>query len=138
MHVEERHIPARTVAVVRGIGREADVEAVRRPMYQHMVLHELVGGPSILRFHPDHSLDAMVVSHGGFDGDDMCEVELLPAGRYAVAEYEGPAAGVPKARRDFLAAVRRVGLHPRGPMLQVHLMDEIDGVTEQQFQVLVG
>jgi DNA gyrase inhibitor GyrI len=139
VQVRVERLPPRTVAVIRGIPRESEVEDVRRPMYQHMVQHELVGGPSILRFEQGRSspVDALVVTHNGFDGDAVCEVEVLPAGRYGIVDYEGPVGGLAKARHDFLSAVARANLRPKGPVLQVHHMDEVDGVTEQQFQVMV-
>jgi hypothetical protein len=139
VQVRVETLPARAVAVVAGIPRESDVEAVRRPLYQHMILHELIGGPSILRFHsPSGPLDALVVTYAGYDGDEMARVEVLPAGRYAVADYEGPVSGLPRARQEFLAALGAARLRPKGLLLQVHHMDEVDGATEQQFQSWLG
>jgi hypothetical protein len=126
--LRERH-----VCVVPHVGSLADVDRTRRPLYRHMVINELVGGPSILRFWPDGRLDALVQTHAGFDGDEACSVERLDAGRFAVADYEGPEEGLPAAREAILAWARRHGTP--GPLLQVHLMDAMDGITEQQLQV---
>ena len=59
----------------------------------------------------------------------------LPAGRYAVLDYEGHPEGLPKARAHLLDWVRRRHLQPAGAVLQVHLMDPIDGIVEEQIQV---
>lgn len=132
-------LPERPVAVVRHPGPVETIDATRRPLYRHMILHELVGGPSIIRF-PDAStpsagVDALVLTHLGFDGDDVCRVEHLPAGRYAVLDYEGPPAGLPAARSHLLSWLEAQTLRQAGPLLQVHLMDAIDGIVEEQLQV---
>lgn len=133
------HLPERHVAVVHHEGPAETVDTTRRPVYQHMVIHELVGGPSILRWldppQGKRVVDALVVTHAGFDGDEVCRLDVLPAGEYAVADYEGPAAGLAPARVELAAWVRSQGRRPAGPLLQVHLMDEMDGVVEQQLQV---
>ncbi|HJQ93215.1 MAG TPA: GyrI-like domain-containing protein, partial [Candidatus Thermoplasmatota archaeon] len=121
----------RPVAVVQHRGPVETIDETRRPLYRHMVINELVGGPSIIRFldppRGDHQVDALVLTHAGFEGDEVCRIEVLPAGRYAVLDYEGHPEGLPKARKDLLDWVRRHRLHPAGPVLQVHLMDPIDG-----------
>lgn len=138
MQVRVEHLKERWVCVVQHHGPAEAIDTTRRPLYRHMIQHELVGGPSILRhLEPpvgDRHVDALVVTHAGFDGDEICTVEQLASGRYAVADYEGPADGLPKARHDFVAEAHRHG-KAAGPVLQVHLMDEMDGVTEQQFQM---
>lgn len=132
-------LPERHVAVCIHHGPADTVDQTRRPLYQHMIIHELVGGPSILRWlEPpvgDRVVEALVMTHVGFEGDAMCRMEVLPAGSYAVADYEGPAAHLAAARQDFLRNVRANGHVAAGPVLQVHHMDEVDGVTEQQLQV---
>jgi effector-binding domain-containing protein len=129
----------RVVAAVPHHGPVETIDDTRRPLYRHMILNELVGGPSIIRFldapRGDHHVDALVMTHVGFDGDEVCRLEHLPAGRYAVADYEGPPDGLADARRRLLDWVRREGLRPAGPVLQVHLMDPIDGIVEEQLQV---
>lgn len=129
----------RTVAVVEHRGPVDTIDETRRPLYRHMVLNELVGGPSIVRWldRPvgDRQVDALVLTHAGFEGDEVCEVEHLPAGRYAVLDYEGHPEGLPKARQALLDWVRRSHLQAAGPVLQVHLMDPIDGIVEEQLQV---
>jgi hypothetical protein len=128
----------RWVCVVEHAGPLATVDQTRRPLYRHMILHELVGGPSILRFLDppcaSRAVDALVVTHAGFDGDEACRVERLSPGRYALLDYEGPEEGLPAARAHLLAWAQRHG-GAAGPLLQVHLMDALDGVTEQQLQV---
>jgi DNA gyrase inhibitor GyrI len=140
LHVRTAQLPERPVCVVAHHGRVEDIDATRRPLYRHMIMHELVGGPSIIRFlaEPtgDHAVDALVVTHLGFDGDEVCAVEHLPAGNYAVADYEGPPDGLALARERFatwLAANARPG-----DMLQVHLMDPIDDIVEEQLQAFLG
>lgn len=129
----------RTVAVVEHHGPVDTIDETRRPLYRHMILNELVGGPAIVRWLDppagDRQVDALVTTHVGFDGDEVCRVETLPAGRYAVLDYEGHPEGLPKARAELLDWVRRQRLRPAGPVLQVHLMDPIDGIVEEQFQV---
>lgn len=130
----------RPVAVVAHHGHVETIDATRRPLYRHMILHELVGGPSIIRYleepKGDHHVDALVLTHLGFDGDEVCKVEHLPAGRYAVLDYEGLPAGL-HAARDRLKAWAAQHGGARGPVLQVHLMDPIDGHVEEQLQVLM-
>lgn len=132
-------LPERHVAVVEHRGPAESVDATRRPLYQHMIIHELVGGPSILRFldppQGDRHVDALVTTHPGFEGDAVCRMEVLPAGPYVVGEFEGPVVHLAAARKAILAWARDAGHHELGPVLQVHLMDPIDGVTEQQLQV---
>jgi DNA gyrase inhibitor GyrI len=132
-------LPERPVAVVHHEGPPETVDRTRRPLYRHMVLNELVGGPSILRWlEPPQGkriVDALVITHLGFEGDAVCRMETLPAGQYAVLDYEGPPSGLEQARQHLRAWVQRQGRKPAGPLLQVHLMDEVDGVTEQQLQL---
>lgn len=129
----------RVVAVVQHVGPVERIDETRRPLYRHMVMHELVGGPSILRWLDppvgDRVVDALVTTHAGFEGDEVCQVEHLPAGRHAVLDYEGDPAGLPKARDHLLEWLRRKKLRAAGPVLQVHLMDPIDGIVEEQLQV---
>ena len=129
----------RVVAVVQHVGPVERIDETRRPLYRHMILHELVGGPSILRWLDppvgDRVVDALVTTHAGFEGDEVCQVEHLPAGRHAVLDYEGDPAGLPKARDHLLEWLRRKKLRAAGPVLQVHLMDPIDGIVEEQLQV---
>ncbi len=132
-------LPERRVAVRRHDDGPDTIESTRRPMYQHMIMHELVGGPSVLRFRGDDAIDVLIGATCGFEGDDELRVEILPAGRYAVADFEGPVDTLAPARRAFLHAVTTHpdGTVPQGDVLQVHLMDEYEGETEQQFQVMV-
>jgi len=138
--VEPRIEPLRErwVCVVEHRGPVATVDATRRPLYRHMIIHELVGGPSILRFldHPtaDRVVDALVVTHTGFEGDEVCRIERLPGGPHAVLDYEGPEEGLPKVRAQIHEWARRHG-KVAGPLLQVHIMDPMDGIIEQQLQV---
>src|SRR5688572_4686282 len=85
--LKERH-----VAVVEHHGPVETIDQTRRPLYRHMIIHELVGGPSIIRFldHPkgDRQVDALVMTHAGFEGDEVCRIAVLPKGPYAVADYE--------------------------------------------------
>lgn len=131
----------RPVAVVPHRGPPETIDETRRPLYRHMIIHELVGGPSIIRFldHPsgDHQVDALVLTHLGFEGDDVCSIEVLPAGRHAVLDYEGPPEGLSEARRHLLAWAQSQG-PVAGPVLQVHHMDPIDGIVEEQLQVLLA
>ena len=107
-----------------------------------MVQNELVGGPSIIRFlepaRGARQVDALVLTHLGFDGDEVARIEHLPGGRHAVLDYEGPESGLATARGALLAWVRGKGLHRAGPVLQVHHMDAIDGIVEEQLQVLLS
>jgi hypothetical protein len=134
VQVRAEELRERFVCVVPHAGTLAEVDKTRRPLYRHMVVQELVGGPSILRFWPDGRLDALVQTHAGFDGDEVCTVERLAPGPYAVLDYEGPEEGLAEARERILAWVKAKG-HPARPLLQVHLMDAMDGIVEQQFQV---
>lgn len=128
----------RPVAVVAHHGPVATIDATRRPLYRHMILNELVGGPSIIRFldapRGDHQVDALVLTHVGFDGDEVCQLETLPAGRYAVLDFEGDPEGLAAARVRLAAWADRHGGRA-GPVLQVHLMDAIEGIVEEQLQV---
>lgn len=128
----------RPVAVVAHHGPVDTIDATRRPLYRHMILNELVGGPSIIRFLPqprgDHHVDALVLTHLGFDGDEVCRVEHLPGGRYAVLDYEGPVEGLDAARKHLRSWAARHG-GAQGPVLQVHHMDAIDGIVEEQLQI---
>lgn len=129
----------RPVAVVQHRGPVETIDETRRPLYRHMIIHELVGGPSIIRFldapHGDRQVDALVLTHVGFDGDEVCRIETLPAGRYAVLDYEGHPEGLAAARTRLVEWVQRRRLRRAGPVLQVHLMDPIDGIVEEQLQV---
>lgn len=131
----------RPVAVVAHHGPVETIDQTRRPLYRHMIVHELVGGPSVIRFldapRGDHQVDALVLTHLGFDGDEVCQVEALPAGRYAVLDYQGPPAGLPDARRRLVEWAQRHG-GKAGPVLQVHHMDPIEGEVEEQLQVLLA
>ncbi len=128
----------RPVCVVPHVGPVETIDETRRPLYRHMVINELVGGPSIVRFldppQGDHEVDALVVTHLGFDGDEVCRVEQLPAGQYAVADYEGPTDGLATARKRLREWLGKHHKHA-GTILQVHLMDPIDGIVEEQLQV---
>ena len=132
----------RPVAVVPHHGPAETIDLTRRPLYRHMIIHELVGGPSIIRFldppRGEHQVDALVLTHVGFDGDEVCRIETLPGGRYAVLDYEGRPEGLAAARARLAAWVRGKGLQAGGPILQVHLMDPIDGIVEEQLQVPVS
>jgi DNA gyrase inhibitor GyrI len=140
--VRIEHLPERTVAVVEHHGPVETIDATRRPLYRHLIIHELVGGPSIIRFldepRGDRQVDALVTTHVGFDGDDVVRVERLPAGRYAVLHYEGPPEGLAEARGRLRAWLARAGRTAAGPLLQVHHMDPVDGVLEEQLQVYLG
>jgi effector-binding domain-containing protein len=135
-------LKGRPVAVVAHRGPVETIDDTRRPLYRHMIIHELVGGPSIIRFldppNGDHEVDALVLTHVGFDGDDVCRIETLPAGRYATLDYKGRPDGLAAARARLADWVRRQGLRAMGPILQVHLMDPIDGIVEEQLQVPVA
>jgi effector-binding domain-containing protein len=143
--VEEPHVKElkeRHVAVVQHRGPVETIDETRRPLYRHMIIHELVGGPSIIRFLDvpvgEHQVDALVLTHVGFDGDEVCQIEVLPAGRYAVLDYEGHPEGLAAARARLVDWVRQNRLRRMGPVLQVHLMDPIDGIVEEQLQVPVA
>lgn len=139
MQVRVVRLPERHVAVVAHHGPEETIDETRRPLYRHMVVNELVGGPSIIRFlakpRGDHRMDALVLTHSSFEGDDVCRIEILPAGDYAVADYEGPPAGIAAARDAMRSWLRAAGRRADGPILQVHLMDPVDGILEEQLQV---
>ena len=132
-----QELPERRFAVRRHDGDVATVDETRRPLYQHMITHELVGGPPVLRFDEDN-IDVLVGATCGFDGDDEVTIEVLPAAKYAVEDFEGPPGDLPAARQALLDWVAAEGLTPAGPVLQVHLMDEIDGETEQELQVALA
>jgi len=53
-----------------------------------------------------------------------------------VLDYHGPVEGLAPARKRLLDWA---GAHggAAGPLLQVHLMDPIDGVVEEELQVLL-
>lgn len=130
---------ARRCCVRRHEGGIATVDDTRRPMYQHMISNELVGGASMIRFddglQDDADVDVLIGATCGFDGDEVVTVDELPAGDYAVMDYEGPMDGVEAARQAFRTALDADGYQTVGRFVQVHLMDELDGETEQQFQV---
>jgi effector-binding domain-containing protein len=130
-------LPERVVAVVAHDGPVETIDETRRPLYRHMITHELVGGPSIIRFRHD-GVDALVGTHVGFDGDDVVRVETLPAGDYAILDYEGPQEGLEGARQTLLEWVAESGRQAAGPLLQVHHMDPVDGIVEEQLQVLLA
>lgn len=127
-------LPERRFAVRLHDGGIETIEETRRPLYQHMIMDELVGGPPVLRFEGDR-IDVLVGATCGFDGDDVVTVEILPEARYAVADFEGPEDDLPAARAALLEWVASNGHTAAGPVLQVHLMDAIDGETEQEIQV---
>ncbi|MCA1819645.1 MAG: GyrI-like domain-containing protein [Thermoplasmatota archaeon] len=143
-HPEVRieRLPERTVAVVPHAGPVERIDDTRRPLYRHMIMHELVGGPSIVRFldrpQGEHAVDALVTTHFGFEGDHVVTVEQLPAGRYAILHYEGPPEGLAAARAGLRDWMQRHGHHAAGPLLQVHHMDPVEGILEEQLQVLLG
>ncbi len=127
----------RRFCVRRHDGDEATVDETRRPMYQHMISHELVGGPPVLRFPIDQPdvIEVLIGATCDFDGDHVVSVDVLPAGDYLVEHYDGPPSGVRAARDAFRRKAMDAG--GNGDVLQVHLMDEIDGDTEQEFQALI-
>lgn len=144
MDVRVEHLPERRFCVRRHIGPPASVDNTRRAMYQHMISHELVGGPSALRHvedghrtEPLHSLDVLIGATCNFEGDDVVRVEVLPEGPHAVLEYEGPEEGVAEAIGCLRRWVADSGRRAAGPVLQVHIMDAVDGVLEQELQVLL-
>lgn len=141
MEVRVAELKERWVCVVAHHGDPATIDTTRRPLYRHMILQELVGGPSILRWLEtpvgDRVVDALVQTHIGFDGDEVCSVERIPAGRFAILDFEGRDEELASAREALRDFARRNHLQPAGPLLQVHLMDAIDGVTEQQLQLPV-
>lgn len=141
-HIRIERLPERTVAVVPHKGPVERIDDTRRPIYRHMIIHELVGGPSIIRYldqpKGDHIIDALVTTHIGFEGDDVVTVEQLQAGQYAVLQYEGPVEGLAAAREQLRQWVKAHGHKAAGPLLQVHHMDAIDGIVEEQLQVYLG
>lgn len=128
-------LPERRVAVKHHRGTFEDLDNTRRPLYQQLIQYEAVGGPSMVRVHDDGSLDVLVQAAPGFEGEDDVGLEHLPGGPYAVLDYEGPAAGLEAARRRLREWAQAQGHDPAGPLLQVHLMDPIDDLLEQQFQL---
>jgi effector-binding domain-containing protein len=54
-----------------------------------------------------------------------------------VLDYEGPEEGLEAARHRLRAWAQEQGHRPAGPLLQVHLMDPVDGVVEEQLQLPV-
>lgn len=139
MKVRIEALRERPVCVVPHHGPVETIDQTRRPLYRHMIIHELVGGPSIIRFldspRGDHAVDALVMTHAGFEGDEVCRIEHLPGGPHAVLDYEGPEPGLAEARRQLREWVPRNGHHAAGPLLQVHHMDAMDGIVEEQLQV---
>lgn len=138
MEVRIETLEARRVASERHHGDPDAIEETRRPMYQRMIMEELVAGPSVLRFRggadgPD-GIDVLIGCAAGFHGDEHLDVEVLPEGRYAVVDYEGPPSGLRDARRRLMDWAEAEG-HEPDELLQVHVMDELEGETEQQFQV---
>ncbi len=136
-------LPERRFCVRRHFGPAAAVDDTRRPMYQHMISHELVGGPSVLRHieqgdAPDHTLDVLIGATCNFDGDSEVRVEVVAAGDYAVLDFEGPESAIPAALDHLRAWVEACARTAIGPVLQVHLMDAIDGIVEQQFQLALA
>lgn len=132
--------PERRFARRRHNGPVHTVEETRKPLYQHMIMGELVGGPPVLRFdlediQGETGVDVLVGATCGFDGDDMVSVEVFPASEYAVMDFEGPATELPAAREQLLEWAKRQGRDLGERILQVHMMDEIDGETEQQLQI---
>lgn len=128
--------PERRFAVRRHNGGLDSIEETRRPLYQHMIMHELVGGPPVLRFDGE-GIDVMVGATCGFDGDEGVSIEVLPAGTYAVVDFEGPESELEAARGALLAWASKAASTVGETVLQVHMMDPIDGETEQQLQVAV-
>ncbi len=134
-----QHLPERRFAVRAHGGTMESIEETRRPLYQHMIMHELVGGPPVLRFGADDGgIDVLVGATCGFDGDTEVAVEVLPAGWHAIHDYEGPAEGLPAAREALFAWAAKEGHQVTGPLLQVHMMDPIDGDVEQQLQLPIA
>lgn len=138
--IRVEHFPERRFALKRHNGAVASVEETRKPLYQHMIMGELVGGPPVLRFDMDdldgeRGVDVLVGATCGFDGDDEVTVELFPDADYAVMDFEGPARDLPAARRALIDWAKQQGRDLGERVLQVHMMDEIDGETEQQLQI---
>lgn len=135
IRVEE--LPERRFACRRHDGDIQDIELTRRPLYQHLIMHELVGGPPVLRFHDEGAVDVLVGTAGGFRGDDVADLLVVPQGWFALLDYEGTAEGLVAARGRLRAWAHENGHTVTGPLLQVHMMDEIDGEVEQQLQLPV-
>jgi DNA gyrase inhibitor GyrI len=133
VRVEE--LPMRRFAARRHDGELDDVEATRRPLYQHLIMHEFVGGPPVLRFRDDGAVDVLVGAAGGFRGDEVAGLVVVPQGWFAVMDYDGPPRGLARARQHLRAWAVENGHTPAGHLLQVHLMDEIEGETQQQLQL---
>lgn len=128
-------LPERRFAARPHPGTEMDVDDTRRPMYQFMIMNELVAGPSVLRFNDD-GIDVLIGCAAGFAGNDDASLEVVPAGRFAVMDYEGAVSGLPEARDALRAWVAAEGHVPSGPLLQVHMMDPLDDDSvEQQLQL---
>ena len=131
----------RVVCVVPHHGDPHRIDDTRRPLYRHMIQHELVGGPSIVRWldkpEKGHVVDALVQTYIDFEGDEVCTVERLSAGLHAVLDFEGNEAELEASRHALRLWVDGQGLRPAGSLLQVHLMDAIDGITEQELQLPV-
>lgn len=133
-------LPERPVAVARHDGPLATIDETRRPLYQHLIMNELVAGPPMIRFpegwqEDGDPVDVLVGTTAGFHGDETATVAYVAQGEYALLDYEGPEEGLPAARQELRDWVTRQGRRPGGPMLQVHIMDPIDGETEQQLQL---
>jgi DNA gyrase inhibitor GyrI len=135
MSLRFEKLPPRRVAVAPHQGPMERIESTRRPLYQHLIMHEAVAGPSMLRFpagsdQPDAVLVQAAVGYSGAAGFTLQE---LPGGRHAVQDYEGPMQALPQFRAAFRQAI---GAAAEGrPILQVHLYDEVDGVTEQRLEL---
>lgn len=132
-----QELPERRFAVRVHPGTIDDVDDTRRPVYQYMIMHELVAGPSVLRFRDD-GVDVMVGCAAGFQGMDDLALEVVPAGTFAILDYEGPESGLPAAHDLLRRWVADQGKVASGPLLQVHMMDPMDdGMVEQQLQIPV-
>ncbi len=132
-----QELPERRFAVRAHDGPLETVDSTRRPVYQHMIMNELVAGPSVLRFRED-GLDVMVGCAAGFEGMEGLAMEIVPAGPFAIMDYEGPEAGVLDAHEQLRQWVASEGHAATGPLLQVHMMDPLDGHIEQQLQLPVA
>lgn len=130
-------LPERRFAVREHPGDLGTIDDTRRPVYQHMIMHELVAGPSVLRFRDD-GIDVMVGSAAGFAGTDDLDLHVAPAGTYAILDYEGPEDGLLDAHNQLRRWVADQGLVATGHLLQVHMMDALDGDIEQQLQIPVN
>jgi hypothetical protein len=131
------NLPERRFGVREHHGGVDTIDDTRRPVYQHMIMHELVAGPSILRFRDD-AIDVMVGCAAGFTGMDDLTLYVEPAGRYALLDYEGPEKGLAGAHERLRRWVASEGAIAEGALLQVHMMDPMDdGMVEQQLQIRV-